>query len=219
MKSSLKLDPNHLKIFHEGRKRRIFVGELIYNKQTNTYEFIYDKNYAHSKKAIPIGPNLNLFKLQHVSESGKLFPVLTDRIPDKSNPAYKDYCKAQGISPNEKNPIILLGSIGKRGPSSFVFEPVYYNEFLPEDIIGLRKKLAITQYDLATALNVNKTTLQRIEAGTSTDENTLKYLQILFNFPEVALWQLKLTGARVHKDVLIKLIGYFESIKNDGAKS
>src|SRR5579872_66873 len=121
----IKPDEYRLKIFHEGRKRRILVGELIYDKKKDRYELIYDKNYADSKKAIPIGPDLNLFKLHHQSKKGELFPSFMDRIPDKSNPAYNDYCKAQGVSPAEKNPIILLGAIGKRGPSSFVFEPVY----------------------------------------------------------------------------------------------
>jgi len=61
------------------------------------------------------------------------------------------------------------------------------------------------------ALDISKTTLQRIEAGISHDLNTLKYMQILLKFPEVALWQLKQTGNRVHKDVVVKLIKYFES--------
>ncbi len=200
-----------LKIFHESRKRRVMVGELIYNKIKNRYELIYEKNYAYSKNAIPISPDLDLFKLHHHSEKGKLFPSFMDRIPDKSNPAYNDYCKTQGISPTEKNPIILLGAIGKRGPSSFVFEPVYYNEFDSTDIIKLREQLNITQHDFAEALDISKTTLQRIEAGVSHDLNTLKYIQILLEFPEVALWQLKQTGNRVNKDISTKLIKYFES--------
>lgn len=204
-------DENRLKIFHESRKRRILVGELIYDKENDRYELIYNKNYAHSKNAIPISPDLNLFKLRHQSDKGKLFSSFIDRIPDKSNPAYNDYCKAQGISPAEKNPIILLGSIGKRGPSSFIFEPVYYSEFDTSDIISLREQLQITQHDLAKAFDISQTTLQRIEAGVSSDLNTLKYMQILLKFPEVALWQLKQTGNQVHKDVLTKLIKYFQS--------
>lgn len=206
-----KPDENRLKIFHESRKRRVLVGELIYDKEKDRYELIYDENYAHSKNAIPISPDLNLFKLRHQSKNGKLFRVFSDRIPDKSNPAYNDYCKAQGISPDEQNPIILLGSIGKRGPSSFVFEPVYYSEFDSSDIIKLREQLQITQHDLAKALDISQTTLQRIEAGISRDLNTLKYMQILLKFPEVALWQLKQTGNSVHKDVLTKLIKYFKT--------
>jgi len=209
-----KPDESQLKIFHESRKRRILVGELIYDKENDRYQLIYDKNYTHSKNAIPISPDLDLFKLRHQSEKGKLFPSFIDRIPDKSNPAYNDYCKAQGISPAEKNPIILLGSIGKRGPSSFIFEPVYHSEFDSSDIINLREQLQITQHDLAKALDISQTTLQRIEAGVSSNPNTLKYMQILLKFPEVALWQLKQTGNQVHKDVSTKLIKYFQSKTN-----
>ncbi|HVY53739.1 MAG TPA: helix-turn-helix transcriptional regulator [Gammaproteobacteria bacterium] len=213
MNYPIKIDENRLQIFHETKKRRMFVGELIYNSQQDVYELIYNKKYVESKNAIAISPDLNLFKLHHKSKKGKLFPSFIDRIPDRSNPAYKDYCKAQGISSNEMNPIILLGSIGKRGPSSFIFEPVYHSEFEPSKIKALREKLHITQHDLAEAFDINMRTLQRIEAGISHDLNTLKRLEIILEFPDVALWQLKQTGSRVHKDVLIKLIKHFEARK------
>ncbi|HLB57791.1 MAG TPA: helix-turn-helix domain-containing protein [Gammaproteobacteria bacterium] len=187
------------------------MGELIYDKESDVYELVYDKNYAGSKNAIPLGPDLDLFVLHHRSKKGNLFPSLIDRIPDKDNPAYGDYCQSQGIAQSEKNPILLLGFIGNRGPSSFIFEPVYRAEFSAVDVITLRKKLQISQYDLAAAFAISKVTLQRIESGASRDIHTLKLLQILFTFPEVALWQLQQTGGRIHRDVLIKLIQYFES--------
>jgi len=211
MNHQLKLDENRLQIFHEGRKRRIFVGDLIYNSKTNRYELIYDKKYIRSKNAIPIGAELSLFKIHHESEKNKLFPSMQDRIPDKSNPAYKDYCHSQGISPSEKNPIILLGAIGKRGPSSFIFEPVYRSYFDYNEIVKLRTELDISQDDLAKAFEIRKSTLQRIEAGVSKEFNTLKRIQILFEFPEVALWQLKQSGGNIHGKVLNKLIKYFEN--------
>lgn len=211
MNYQIKLDPFRLKIFHESRKRRTFVGDLIYHQEKDVYELIYDKNYAHSYNAIPLSPELDLFKLRHQSNKGKLFASFIDRIPDKSNPAYNDYCNSQGISPNEKNPIILLGTIGKRGPSSFVFESVYKSEFNLTDIIKLRKELNITQHDFAQAFDISKTTLQRIESGLSKDLNTIKYLHILIIFPEVALWQLAQTGNRIHQSVLTRLIKYFET--------
>jgi DNA-binding XRE family transcriptional regulator len=211
MNYQIKPDENRLQIFHEGRKRRVFVGELTYNNKTNRYELVYDKKYARAKNAIPIGPELSLFKLHYESEKNKLFPSLQDRIPDKSNPAYADYCHSQGISPNEKNPIILLGTIGKRGPSSFIFEPVYQSKFDPSEITKLRTELGLSQHDLAKAFEIKKSTLQRIEAGVSREFNTLKRIQTLFEFPEVALWQLKQSGGSIHSQVLNKLIKYFES--------
>lgn len=89
MNSPVKLNPNHLRIFHEIRKRRIFVGELIYDAKKDQYELIYDESYANSKSAIPLSPDLHLFKLHHKIK-GKLFPAFEDRIPDRSNPAYPD---------------------------------------------------------------------------------------------------------------------------------
>src|SRR3990167_2286392 len=215
MKSKAKLDYNRLLIFHEARKRRIFVGELVYLKDEDQYELIYDKDYAHSKKAIPIGPELDLFSLRHKSSKGKLFPSFTDRIPLKTNPAYIDYCKSQGVDPDEANPIILLISIGKRGPSSFIFESAYKNEFSIDDVVQLQNQLNITRYDFAEAFDFNILTLQKLESGKSQDKNTLKRLQIYLEFPEVALWQLKQTGVRINHNSYSKLINYFKSQTKD----
>jgi len=211
MNSKTKLDSNRLLIFHESRKRRQLAGELIYSKNKNQYELIYNQHYIQLKNAIPIAKDLNLFKIRHKSEKGKLFPAFLDRIPERSNPAYEDYCKAQGISPKEENLIILLGFIGKRGPSSFVFEPVYETDFSLNDILTLRDKLSISQQDLAEAFNIKKLTLLKIEKGQSKDTSTLKLLKIYFNFPEVALWQLKQTGGRIHHHALTRLVDYFSS--------
>ena len=79
MNAKIKLDENRLHIFHEGRKRRTFVGELIYNAKSDRYELIYNKNYSLSKSAIPISPDLSLFKLHHLSKKGELFPAFIDR--------------------------------------------------------------------------------------------------------------------------------------------
>ncbi len=211
MKSKLELDRNRLLIFHEGRKRRVFVGELIYNEKENQFELTYDKNYARSKKAIPMGQGLDLFKTRHISDKGVLFPSLADRIPSKSNPAYADYCKSQGVSVDEASPIILLGSIGKRGPSSFIFEPVYKMEFSVANILKFREQLKISRHDFSMALGFSETTLQKVESQKSHDANVLKLLQIYFEFPEVALWQLKQTGNRVKAEALMKLIKYFST--------
>lgn len=213
MQNNLKLIPDELNIFHEGRKRRIFVGKLIYKQRAQQYELIYDKDYVYSENAIPLGPELSLFKTHHISEKGKLFPSFNDRIPSKDNPAYSDYCNAQGISPNESNPIVLLGFIGKRGPSSFIFEPVYSSGFNAEDIKILRNKVGITQHDLAMVLDINRTTLARLETGKSQDSNTLKLIEIFFKFPEVALWQLKQTGAWLNNEVHSKLMKYFNRLQ------
>ena len=138
-----------------------------------------------------------------------MFPIFLDRIPDKLNPAYADYCSSQNISPDEKNIMVLLGTIGRRGPSSFVFEPVYSSDFSADDITKFRKQLSISQHDFALAFDISQATLQRIESDKSIDLNTLKRIEMLLTFPDVALWQLKQTGDRVHKNALTKLRKYF----------
>lgn len=213
MRDNLKLNQEKLNIFHEGRKRRVFVGELIYNQENEIYELIYDESYAYSDTAIPLGPELDLFKLHHRSENGKLFKSLLDRIPSKENPAYNDYCAFQGISQDEQNPIILLGAIGKRGPSSFIFEPVYSYTFTKEDIKKTRTEIGLTQHDLAKVLNISIATLARLETGASHDANTIKRIEIFFKFPEVALWELKKTGGWLHSNMLAKLYNHFNGMK------
>ncbi len=213
MRLKLKKDPYQLHIFHELKKRRIYVGKLIYDPIKDVYQLLYDKQYVNAKNAIALGPNLDLFKTVHTSPKGKLFIEFLHRIPERANPAYEDYCHFTGISPEEKNPIILLGTIGHRGPSTFIFEPVYQADFSVEDILALRKTLEITQYDLAMAFDISPVTLQKIESKKSQDPNILKRLQIYFQFPDVAIWQLHLSGQRVHSKVLLKLLHYFKDQK------
>lgn len=206
----LVVDPNHLEVYLEGRKRRTFVGILTYNQNKNTFQFEYDSKYQKSLKAMSIGPDLDIFKKKHVSAK-KLFPSFSDRIPSRSNPAYEEYCRSQGISANEKNPIILLGSIGRRGPSSFIFEPVIRNNFSSDEIVKFRKNLGLTRNELSIAFDIKEQTLQRLELKRSTDQNTLKLIEIYLKFPEVALWQLQRHGSKLSNESNNKLKFYFQS--------
>lgn len=207
----LKINPHKLNVFSEGRKRRVFVGTLAWDEIKNSFEFRYDPKYARSKTAIPVGHELDLFKKVHIMK-GKLFPSFADRIPSIENAAYKDYCKSQGINVDEKNPIILLVSIGKRGPSTFVFEPVYKNSFAAGDIKEFRNLLKISINDMALAFDINPPTLQRLESGKKTDLATLRRIQIYLTFPKVAMWQLKLTLGRLHSDIFNSLWDHFENM-------
>lgn len=209
MDYNLHIDENRLFIFHELKKRKIYVGELIYDPEQDVYKLIYDEDYRKSKSAISIGPDLDLFKTEHTSSKGQLFPIFWDRIPLKSNPAYEDYCSQQNISAYENNPIILLGSIGKRGPSSFVFEPAYKTNFSINSVIKMRQDLKISQHDFALALDLKKVTLQRLEKGVSNDANIIKLLEIYFKFPDVAIWQLIQRKMWIHHTVFTTMVKYF----------
>ena len=204
-----KIDPNQLQVFSESRKRRILVGALKWDSVKNQFEFKYDAKYAKSKTAIPIGKELDLFKKTHISK-GKLFPSFADRIPSRENPAYEDYCRSQGISVDESNPIVLLVSIGKRGPSTFIFEPVFPNTFTYEDVRKFRESLGISIHEWAAAFDFNPPTLQRLESGKKTDLSTIRRAQIYLEFPKTALWQLEQNSGKIHADTFQKLWSYFE---------
>lgn len=204
-----KVSKTQLQVFSESRRRRVLVGTLNWEIDKNQFEFRYDAKYAKSKTAIPIGKELDLFKKVHVSK-GKLFPSFADRIPSKENPAYEDYCRSQGISVDESNPIVLLTSIGKRGPSTFIFEPVYLNNFTYENVREFRKALGISIHEWAAAFDFNPPTLQRLESGKKTDLSTLKRAQVYLEFPKVAMWQLELNSGKIHTDTFQKLWSYFE---------
>lgn len=204
-----KIDHSQLHVFTENRKRRIFVGSLYWNQDKNVFEFKYDTKYAKSKTAIPIGKELDLFKKTHTSK-GKLFPSFMDRIPSKENPAYPDYCKSQGISVNETNPIILLIAIGKRGPSTFIFEPVFLNHFDYRQIRKFRESLNLSIHEFAAAFDFNPPTLQRLESGKKSDPGTIRRAQIYLEFPNVALWQIEMNSGKIHTDTFHALWSYFE---------
>jgi HipA-like protein len=205
------IDLFQLAVFSESRKRRLFVGTLSWNQTKNYFEFKYDSKYARSKKAIPIGKELDLFKKTHTSK-GKLFPSFADRIPSKDNPAYADYCKAQGISVDETNPIILLTGIGRKGPSTFIFEPIVKNEFKVETIRKFREEVGLSINDMALAFDLNPPTLQRLETGKKTDLGTIRRVQIYLTFPKVALWQLEMNMGKLHSETSHKLWTYLENL-------
>ena len=206
-----KVVSNQLNVFSEGRKRRQFVGALTWDESKNIFVFKYDPKYAKSKTAIPIGKELDLFKKTNVAK-GKLLPSFADRIPSKENPAYVDYCRSQGIDVDEKNPIKLLVSIGKRGPSTFIFEPIYQNNFTHQDIKKFRTELDLSINDMALAFDINPPTLQRMETGGKTDLATLRRVQIYLTFPKVAMWQLTLTVGRLHTDIFHNIWNHFEKM-------
>jgi len=206
-----KRDPNKLNVYIEGRKRRALVGALSFVQDKQLYRFEYDEKYFRSKRAIPLGPELNLAQKVHLSNKGRLFPSLADRIPDRSNPAYADYCASQDISVDERNPIILLGTIGRRGPSSFVFESVFISE---DDVLykfkKFRQELDLSIYDFAQAFDISEGSLLRYELGKTKDKNLIQLINIFLDFKDVSLWQLKMTGGRLHEEKRARLIQYFE---------
>jgi hypothetical protein len=206
-----KIDPDSMEIYAETGKRRYLVGVLTYHSEKDNYSFLYEFDYMMLRSGIPLGPDLPYSRLAIESEPGKLFATLLDRLPSKENPAYPDYCYSQGISPDEKNLIILLATIGRRGPSSFVFEPVFIAlEDTVEALKQFRQDLQLTRYDFAMAFGFAEITIEKVEKRITQDRNILRLIDSVLNYPEIALAQLEITGKHVHAKVRTRLFYYFK---------
>ncbi len=182
-------------VFLEKRKTRLHVGVL---KRTNgKMVFTYDDRYFTMKNIIPLGPEFPLTQKQFVSDL--LFPSLEDRIPSQQNPAYPEYCQLMGIDPKEADPLILLSTIGKKGPSSFIFSPLFERNVRPEDLIKFRESLGLTTREFGKVFEFSQPSLNALERGRTSGKDILKRLEILINSPAVALEFLILnSGCLVH---------------------
>lgn len=182
-------------IYLEKRERRHYVGRL--SKQGRYFIFEYDDAYRYSDNPLPFGPDIPLNKKKH--SSLKLFPSFEDRIPLKANPAYKEYCRSVGISPEEQNPFILLARLGRRGPSSFIIAPVPENpSFSGEDLKQFRKSLNLSMREFAGLFDISEASIYRIENHKSRGKNILKQIKLYFDSPKVALEKIKHTGHKIN---------------------
>src|SRR3990167_11084504 len=115
-------------VYLKKRKTREYVGQLT--RDNAHYIFTYNDLYLYKDRSIPLGPDLPLTKKKFISDA--LFPSFLDRIPSNKNPAYKEYCKMVGIDANESDLIILLATLGQKGPSSFIFSPAHQSTITHE---------------------------------------------------------------------------------------
>ncbi|KPK32254.1 MAG: hypothetical protein AMS24_04615 [Chlamydiae bacterium SM23_39] len=186
----LKLSIIGINIFLKKRKTKTHVGCL--KKKNKQFVFSYNKNYLKTKNIIPLGPKFPLTK--KVFKSKSLFPFFEDRIPSKENPAYPEYCKAMKINPKEENPFILLSTIGKKGPSSFIFEPIYEHSFTIKDISDFRKLLNFSTREFAYIFEIPQASINALEKKRYSGKDLLKRFEIIVKFPQVAIYFIKLNG-------------------------
>ncbi len=198
-----------LDVYLERRKSKEYVGKLSRskNQNKNSFEFIYDDSYLKGKKSIPLGPEFPLTQRKFYSK--KLFPSFEDRIPSRQNPAYVEYCKAQGISSEENDPLVLLTTIGRRGPSSFIFEVAHVPTISAKEVSDFRKRLKLTVREFATAFDVSPASVQKIENG-KIGREIIKRFEIYLTFPQIALYEINKNSARLHNNVLHRLNKLFE---------
>lgn len=204
-------------VFLEKRKTRQFVGELTFDKIKNEFIFIYDKTYVYSDNIIPLGPEIPITKIEHTSK--KLFPSLEDRIPSRENSAYVDYCRAMGITINESDPIVLLVTIGRRGPSSFIFEPHYEDIFDAKALKAFRNELGLTTREFSQCFNMTQASLVNIESGKAAGKETLRRVEVYARFPEVLYYQLQLAGGILHTNKLKSVLDYVRARQMSSERS
>ena len=184
-------------VYLERRKSRKFVGELTYNFKKDIYVFTYDKAYLRAN-LIPLGPELPLDLRKFTSPA--LFEPFIDRLPLRENPAYQEYCAAENIDVNEQDPFVLLTTIGKRGPSSFIFERKKQALMEAQELKVFRQELGFTTREFAIAFAIGTKTLISIEKGRSVGRDVMKRLELYIRFPEVALYEFRKNCAAIHRD-------------------
>lgn len=196
-----------INVFLETRASRKFVGSL--SKDSGKFTFEYSSEYAYSKSAIPLGPDLPLNKRVH--ESRSLFNSFKDRVPSKENPAYGEYCQKFGLSANEDDELLLLGTIGQRGPSSFIFEFPNNYQYSNTNYAIFRKDLGISIRDFALLFDIPLGTLQSIERNHSLGREALKRIEIYDLFPQIAKFEAVRNKALIHSDKFIKVMNYLDN--------
>ena len=183
-----------VQVFLEGRRRRLYVGLL--QKVGNVFRFEYATSYLKGKRVLSLGPEMPVTR--RVYESDTLFVPFEDRLPMRENPAYPDYCRATGISVDETEPFILLTTIAHRGPSSFIFEPLYEDAFTADDLLAFRKSLGFSVQEFAACFDFSPAAITRIERKQSSGREVLKRVEIYARYPKVALEQIKRSGGILH---------------------
>jgi HipA-like protein len=194
-------------IFLERYRTRIYVGRL--QMSDKLFHFQYRETYLNAKNVISLGPEFPLMQKNFYSET--LFKSLVDRIPDPDNPAYETYCKEFGISPLTEDPFILLATIGRRGPSSFIFEPLYDCHFTFKDFDEFRKDLGLSINDAALLFDISVSILQKIKAGDSSGIEILKRLELYWLFKDTLLLQIKRNGKFIHSDKIKRILKILSS--------
>ena len=196
-----------LLVYLERKKTKILVGTL--ERKSNKYIFIYDEKYFFSEKPIQFGPKLPLSKRKYSSCS--LFDIFKDRIPSRNNPAYEDYCKQVGISKNERDEMVLLSTLGARGPSSFIIERPSGKTFGREELKIFRERLKLSMRDFASLFDISLSSVEKIENGKVRGTEVLKRIEIYSKFKEVAKYEVIKNKAPVHTSIVSDVLKIIEA--------
>ena len=193
--SYYKVHPKRVNIFLEYQKTRKFVGTL--SQENGKYIFRYDETYRLEDNCMPFGPHFPVSEREHVSK--EMFSEFQDRIPSRRNPAFVEYCEIVGISSTETDYFILLPTLGKRGPSSFIIERAYLEEASDtiEKIKLFLKNTQLSHTDFSHLLDIPRTSLMRLLNGKSTDKTLLRLTELYLTKPELLRELFAITSGRI----------------------
>ena len=194
-------------VYFERRKTREYVGRL--SREGQNFVFNYDSSYAYGDRSIPLGPDLPLSPQKIISKN--LFTTFEDRIPSKKNPAYQEYCRSVGIEPTEKDPLVLVATIGQKGPSSFIFSPAKVDAIIREDVMKFRNELKLSVREFSELFDFSPATIHRIETKKTSGKDALKRIEVYYLFPEVALYEVKKNGFKVNDEKRKFVEDFFKS--------
>lgn len=209
------LKPDKINVYSQTQTKRVFVGILA--RENKKYSFEYNNNYKKLKNALPLGPELPLWKGKISSDT--LFESFLERIPSKNNPAYKDYCREWGIDENENDFFVLLATIGGRGPSTFIFEPAFACEFGASELKSFRTRLGLTQAEFEIFFHISHMTLVRLEKDKLKNRFYMDYFSLFANVPEALRWLLKKRGQLLHDEKMAALEKMLQGVSKQKNKS
>jgi HipA-like protein len=179
-----------IRVLCQFEKKRLLVGTL--RREHGTYLFAYNKSWLEYRANLPIGPDLPLHTKEY--RSSKLFAAFERRIPPQDSENYEHYCKQRGISVNETDQMVLLGTIGHMGASSFVFEIDQRKEREEQVLNAIKELVGALSYDIVAAgFGVNKTGLYKLLGGQVKPEKSGIYdlLELCMFNRQAAVWKIK----------------------------
>lgn len=191
---------HEISVYSQTRSKRDYVGRLW--REDGKFHFEYERHYQRLKGAVGLGPEFPLH--QKSFSSVELFPSLADRIPSRQNPAYPDYCTQWGINENETDPFVLLTTIGRRGPSTFIFEPAI------QDVDGntirkFREQLELNQREFAAVLGLPQLTVGKLERGMVRSIPIMTYVEMCMQVPQALKWLVEKRGQFIHDEKCSKI--------------
>jgi len=207
-----KVNVSALDIYLERRERKQYVGRLT-RQPDQKFHFAYDEAYQRMDNSISFGPSLPLAKKEHLSKN--LFPEFLDRLPSPQNPAYEDYCASVGISVKEDNLMVLLIKLGKRGPSSFILEPVVEDDpaVIVNNIRIFLEENSLSQQDFANILDIPITSFSRLLTGTSLDRTLLRLIDLYLSSPQSLGELFTYTQRKLTEKKRARVFKYLEKMK------